>query len=145
MKNMNPIPKTLTTFAGAVALMALIGLPSISSAQEKGATLLTQHNPLGAVQRAEIVKAADAKAMACPKCKDVRTAVIQRSFKTGVKPDFITVQRHECPGCKLQRVTQGVGKRAVTKTVHVCMKCGSENAFCCATKKSEGPTAGMEQ
>ncbi len=28
---------------------------------------------------------------------------------------------------------------------HACEKCGTESAFCCATKPGEGATKGMEE
>jgi hypothetical protein len=31
--------------------------------------------------------------------------------------------------------TEGRGKQATDKVVHVCQKCGSHDAFCCVMKK----------
>ena len=145
MKNESPNIKGLTAFVATIALAAAISSPSISIAQEKGAAQLIQHNRFGAVQKTGAVQAVDTKAMTCPKCKDSWVTIVQKSCKTGVKPDSIKVQRHECPGCNTKLVTQGTGKHAVTKILHVCDKCGSADAFCCVTKVGAGPIPGMDK
>jgi len=126
-----------------VAGLAL--LPDSLAAQEKGATKLIQLKPIKTAQDAATVEAGDMVAMSCPKCKDTRVTVMEKPTKTGAKPDAITVQRHECPGCEHKFALEGHGKAKTEKLVHVCKNCGSEDAFCCAMKKGEGPTPGMEK
>jgi hypothetical protein len=70
---------------------------------------------------------------------------VEKSNKTGAKPETKVVERHECPGCEHKYVTEGHGRAKTEKLVHICKKCGSEDAFCCVMKKGEGPTPGMEK
>ena len=145
MKSTNPLCKCLARCGLALAVAGLVWLPTGASAQEKGASKLMQLKPIKTVGDAETVEAGDMIVMSCPKCKDSWVTVVEKPGETGAKPDSTTVQRHECPGCELKYATEGHGKAKTEKIIHVCKKCGSEDAFCCVMKKGAGPTPGMEK
>jgi transposase-like protein len=143
MKNTNPLCKCLVRCGIALAVASLVWLPAASLAQEKGATKLLK--PIKTVGDAEAVEAGDMVVMSCPKCRDSWVTIVEKPRGTGAKAKETTVQRHECPGCEHKYVTEGHGRAKTEKIVHVCKKCGSEDAFCCVMKKGEGPTPGMEK
>jgi hypothetical protein len=143
MKSTNPLCKCLARCGLALAVAGLVWLPTGASAQEKGATKLMQLKPIKTVGDAETVEAGDMIVMSCPKCKDSWVTVVEKPGKTGAKPDSTTVQRHECPGCEHKYATEGHGKAKTEKVIHVCKKCGSEDAFCCVMKKGAVPTPGV--
>ncbi len=145
MKIINPLRISLMCGVTALAIASLLGLPASALAQEKGATKLLQLKPIKTVGDAEQVEAGDMVVMSCPKCKDSWVTIVEKSAKTGAKPDSIKVQRHECPGCEHKYATEGHGKAKTEKIIHVCKHCGSEDAFCCVMKKGAGPTPGMEK
>ena len=123
----------------AVAALAL--LPSLTMAQEKGATKLMK---LQTVQDLQQVEAGDTIIMSCPKCQDTFATVVTKPMK-GMQPDQIkTVVQHLCPTCSTTIKTEGVGKNAVDKLVHTCNTCGSPEVSCCLMKKDGGATMGME-
>lgn len=131
--------KTKYLLIAAIAALAI--LPSLASAQEKGATRLMK---LQTVQDLQQVEAGDTILMSCPKCKDTYATVVVKPMK-GMQPDEIkTVVKHLCPTCTTSIKTEGVGKNAVNKLVHTCNSCGSDDVSCCLMKKGGGPTAGME-
>ena len=142
---MNPIARNLTCCAAALAIASLISLPTFAFAQEKGATKLIQLKPIETVADAEAVQPGDMVVMSCPKCKDSWVTIVERPARTGANPDTKVVARHACPGCEHKYVIEGHGKARTDKLVHVCKKCGSEDAFCCVMKKGTGPTTGMEK
>ena len=145
MKIINQVSGNLTRYGAAVALAALLSLPTFTLAQEKGATKLLQLKPIATVADADAVQPGDTVVMSCPKCKDSWVTVVAKPIKTGVKPDSVSTTRHECPGCEHKFLTEGHGKNATDKIVHVCKKCGSEDAFCCVMKKGAGATLGMDK
>ena len=122
----------------AVAALAL--LPSLTMAQEKGATKLMK---LQTVQDLQQVEAGDTILMSCPKCKDTFATVVTKPMK-GMQPDEIkTVVKHLCPTCTTSIKTVGVGKNSEYKLVHTCNSCGSPDVSCCLMKKDGGKTEGM--
>jgi hypothetical protein len=122
-------------------IAALAMIPSLSIAQEKGATKLMKLQTVPDLQQ---VESGDTILMTCPKCKDTYAVVVTKSMK-GMQPDQInTVLKHLCPTCSTTIKTEGVGKNAVNKLVHTCNSCGSEDVSCCLMKKGGGSTAGME-
>jgi DNA-directed RNA polymerase subunit M/transcription elongation factor TFIIS len=137
--------KNLTCCLAGLAIAGMLLVPTLSSAQEKGATKLMKLNAIKTVADAEAVQPGDTVVMSCPKCKDSWVTIVTPPAKTGSKPETTTVARHDCPGCEHKYVTEGHGKAKTDKLVHVCKKCGSEDAFCCVMKKGTGPTAGMEK
>lgn len=145
MKTINQTPGNLTRYVAALAIAGLMSLPTFAFAQEKGATKLVQLKPIQTVAEAEAIQPGDTVVMSCPKCKDSWVTIVEKPTKTGATPDTKVVARHECPGCEHKFVSEGHGKAKTDKLVHVCKKCGSEDAFCCVMKKGAGPTAGMEK
>jgi hypothetical protein len=145
MKTINRTPGNLTRYLAAMAIAGLMSLPTFAFAQEKGATKLLQLKPIETVADAEAVKPGDMVVMSCPKCKDSWVTIVQAPAKQGTTPETKSALRHECPGCEHKFVSEGHGKAKTDKLVHVCKKCGSEDAFCCVMKKGTGPTPGMER
>jgi hypothetical protein len=145
MKAINQIKGNLTHCVAALAIAGLMSLPTFAFAQEKGAAKLVQLKPIETVADAEAVKPGDMVVMSCPKCKDSWVTMVEKPAKTGASANSAVVARHECPGCEHKYVSEGHGKAKTDKLVHVCKKCGSEDAFCCVMKKGTGPTAGMEK
>lgn len=126
-----------------LAVAGLVLLPGPLAAQDKGATKLMQLKPIKMVQDADGGQADDRVAMSCPKCKDTWVTVVEKPIKTGAKPTSLRVLRHECPRCENKYLVEGHGKDKTQKIAHVCRQCGSEDIFCCRTRKGEGPTPGM--
>jgi hypothetical protein len=141
---MKPINRIINASL-ALAVATILCLPAIVSAQEKGAEQLTKLKRLSTVDEVQKVETGDTIVMSCPKCKDTWVTVVQASEKTGNPPEVKNMLRHECPGCHTKIVTEGVGKQATDKVVHICAKCGSEDASCCVMKKGTCPTKDMEQ
>ena len=125
-----------------IALVAVAALlPSLTFAQEKGATKLMK---LQTVQDLQHVEAGDTIIMSCPKCQDTFATVVTKPMK-GMKADEMkTMVKHLCPTCSTSIQTEGVGKNAVNKLVHTCNTCGSADVACCLMKKNGGSTPGME-
>jgi hypothetical protein len=121
-------------------LAALVLIPSLAMAQEKGATQLIK---LTTVQDLQQVDKGDTVVMSCPKCKDTNTTVVAKSFK-GMQPAEVNqMVKHLCPTCTTTIKTDGIGKNAKATLVHTCNSCGSDDVSCCLMKKDGGPTAGM--
>jgi hypothetical protein len=140
MKNKNRLYKCLASFAAALAVIALVCLPSQALAQEKQATKLMKVHTYEDLQK---VEAGDTIVMTCPKCKETYTQVAEKSFKTGTPDELKNVTIHLCSSCETKLVTQGTGRQAKSVLVHTCKTCGSENVTCCVMKKGGGPTPGM--
>lgn len=145
MKTIHQTSGNLTSYIAALAIAGLMSLPTFAFAQEKGATKLVQLKPIETVADAEAVKPGDMVVMSCPKCKDSWVTIVEKPTKTGAAASSAVVARHDCPGCEHKFVSEGHGKAKTDKLVHVCKKCGSEDAFCCVMKKGTGPTPGMEK
>lgn len=137
MKTINHIYKNLGRYAAVLAVAGLTSLPRLASAEDqvKGAEKLMQLSTIVTAADAEAVAAGDTVVMSCPKCKSTWVTVVEAPTKTGAKSDTRIMERHECPGCEHKFVVEGQGKAKTTKLVHVCKKCGSEDAFCCVMKK----------
>ena len=123
------------------AVAALAMLPSLTMAQEKGATKLMK---LQTVQDLQQVEAGDTIIMSCPKCTNTFATVVTTSLKGMQREQLTTVVKHMCPTCSTTIKTEGMGKNAVNKLVHTCNSCGSTEVTCCLMKKDGGPTSGME-
>ena len=145
MKTIHQTSTNLSCCIAALAIAGLMSLPTFTFAEEKGATKLVQLKPIETVADAEAVKPGDMVVMSCPKCKDSWATIVEKPTKTGAAANSAVVARHDCPGCEHKFVAEGHGKAKTDKLVHVCKKCGSEDAFCCVMKKGAGPTAGMEK
>jgi hypothetical protein len=124
------------------AVLALAVLPTLTFAQEKGATKLMK---LSTVQDLQQVEAGDTIIMSCPKCQDTYATVATKTMK-GANPEEVKVMvKHLCPTCTTTIKTEGVGKNAKDTLVHTCNSCGSADVSCCLMKKGGGPTPGMEE
>ena len=146
MKNKSQLYRSLTGFGIVVALVGLLSLPTFALAQRsEQAAKRMQLKAIKTVADVQTVEDGDTMVMSCPKCKNSWATVVEASTKTGAKPDSRVEERHDCPGCEHKNVTVGHGKAKTDKLVHVCKKCGSEDAFCCVMKKGAGPTLGMEK
>ena len=142
MKTTHQTSTNLTGCIAALAVAGLMSLPTFAFAQEKGAAKLIQLKPIETDADAEAVQSGDMVVMSCPKCKDSWATIVEKPSKTGAATSAV-VARHDCPGCEHKFVTEGHGKAKTDKLVHVCKKCGSEEAFCCVMKKGAGATGGM--
>ena len=130
-----------------LAAAAIILMPANSSAQEKGtgkggATQLMK--PIRTPQDLGELKPGDMMVMSCPKCKNVTVSYIEPTFKATETKDQVKAQ-HTCPGCATTTTVEGHGKAKKDVLKHVCMTCGSKDAFCCVLKKGSNPTKGMEK
>jgi phage FluMu protein Com len=141
---MSTLKNIVLTLTAALAL----GLTSSTFGQQGakgGATKLMEFNqPLKTEADVEALKAGDAVAMVCPKCKTVTVTYVTTESKEHVKK-VTTGEKHACPGCQTTIEAVGHGKAKTDQIKHVCKKCGSETAFCCATKAGAGATPGMEK
>ena len=120
---------------------AIVLLPSLTMAQEKGATML---KPIRVVEDLQQVEAGDSIVMSCPKCKDTYVSVVIKAPK-GSQPDELRTQlKHLCPTCETSIKTEGTGKNAKNTLVHTCKSCGSTEVTCCLMKKNGSATTGMD-
>ena len=110
--------------------------------EKKGAQKLMELKAIQTVKDLEGLQPGDALVMSCPKCKTVTITSVE-TIKGHIKDDRATA-KHLCPGCETTIKTDGRGKQATDKVVHVCQKCGSKDAFCCVMKGG-GPTKGIEE
>jgi RNA polymerase subunit RPABC4/transcription elongation factor Spt4 len=140
--------KTVFGLGVAAALALAAWLPGTANAQEqmppmKGGEHMIMLNNIKTQAQAEELKPGDTIAMVCAKCKSVMVQHVSTG-KGQVK--FMTAdEKHLCPGCHSTMTIVGTGKHATDEVKHVCSMCGSDSAFCCATKPGEGATKGMEK
>ena len=113
-----------------------------ASAQEKGAEKLIQLKPVKTLQDAQALEPGDMVTMSCPKCKS--TTVTYVTADRGQVKTSATGVVHLCSGCETKVVSKGHGRNKEDVLVHTCKACGSKDAFCCAMKKGQSPTPGME-
>ncbi|MEO7300867.1 MAG: hypothetical protein ABI042_20060 [Verrucomicrobiota bacterium] len=129
----NIIRKLAVVTAMALTAVLVTFAPTTANAQKGAGAAALIGKPLDTVADIEALKPGDTVAMACPKCKTITISKVEEG-KGSVKRN-VTREQHQCPGCGNVIKTTGVGKAATDKVVHVCSKCGSELAFCCAMKK----------
>jgi hypothetical protein len=108
----------------------------------KGGEHMLMLNHITTTAQAEALKPGDSIAMVCVKCKTVAVETV--TTEKGHIKKMTPGEKHLCPGCGSTMTVVGVGKEAKVEIKHVCDKCGSDSAFCCATTKNSAPTAGME-
>lgn len=150
--------KTVTKaarIAGITLAVAILALASGNlNAQEKGsakggATKLMELNKVKTVGDIEALKVGDTFAMACAKCETILVKEVVSTAKgaevlaANGQPTKI-IGKHLCPGCGSNIEIVGHGKAKESKITHTCEKCGSDSAFCCATKPGSA-TKGMEK
>ncbi len=142
MKIKPQVSRCLAGSGLALAVAALAWLPSPALAQEKGAQKLMKVQTVEDLQKLD---AGDVIVMSCPKCKDTYAQVVEKTFKTAKPEELKTITIHLCDKCDTKIVTKGMGKQARDTLVHTCKDCGSEDVTCCALKKGDLPTNGMEK
>jgi hypothetical protein len=133
-------------FAGIVGALAYtLWLPAMVSAadQMKGGPHMLHLQGIKTQAEADALKAGDTMAMVCAKCKSV--VVHNVTTEKGHVKTMTVGEKHMCPGCDSSIQVVGVGKGKHDEVKHVCEKCGSDSAFCCATKPGSAPTQGMEK
>ena len=131
----------------ALAVATLIIVPANSMAQEKGSAkggAQQLMKPLRTPQDLGELKPGDMMVMSCPKCKNVTVSYVEPTFKATESKDKVKAQ-HTCPGCNTTVTVEGHGKSKKDVLKHICMTCGSKDAFCCVMKKDSAPTKGMEK
>ena len=126
-------------YRGSASLIARAADPP------KGAQRLTERSVLKTTADVDASKPGDMIAVACSKCK--RITVTYVGPKSGnATESFVKVgEKHLCPGCKTTMEVAGVQKGAHTEIKHVCKSCGDDSAYCCATRRANSQTEGMEK
>lgn len=129
----------------ALALATVLLLPVSTKAAEqmKGAEHMLHLQGIKTQTEADALKPGDTIAMVCAKCKSV--VVHNVTTEKGHVKTMTVGEKHLCPGCGSTIKVVGVGHAAHDEVKHVCEKCGSDSAFCCATKPGGAPTEGMEK
>ena len=148
----NKTVKTILGFGAACALAFAMSSPSTATAadQVKGAQKLMELNKVKTVGDIEALKVGDTFAMACAKCETILVKEVVSTAKgaevlaANGKPTKL-IGKHLCTGCGSNIEIIGHGKAKESKITHTCEKCGSDSAFCCATKPGSGATKGMEK
>jgi hypothetical protein len=143
MKAINRINRCLASAGLALAVLGLIATPAFGQDQEKGATKLLWSKPVKTVADVQALEPGDMVSMSCPKCQNVQTVVVEKSFKATVPDQKKIVTTHLCPGCTTK--IRPVGGKQEAKVTHVCNGCGSEKVSCCAIKPGATPSPGMEK
>ncbi len=117
-----------------VALTTVVWMPISTKAAEqmKGAEHLLNLQGIKTQAEADALKPGDTMAMVCAKCKSV--VVHNVTTEKGHVKTMAVGEKHLCPSCDSTITIVGVGHRARDEVKHVCGKCGSNSAFCCATK-----------
>lgn len=143
----NNLIKIILTPVLALALAAALTSPYHSYAEDGtakgGGAKLQELTQIKTQAEAEALKPGDSVAMVCPKCKSVTVRQVVSDSKLQTKS--VLGEKHLCPGCGGSMEMTGMGKDKHTEFKHVCSKCGSDTAFCCATKPGSGSTEGMEK
>lgn len=133
----------------AMAMAIAAWLPTSIQAQEKGtakggAQQLLRSTPVRTLEDLSGIQPGDMMVMSCPKCKTVTINYVEPTFKAMETKGKVRTQ-HMCPGCNTTIMVEGHGKAKKAVVKHVCMSCGSKDAFCCVMKKGADPTKGMEK
>ncbi len=128
------VVRKLSVIAAMALTAVLITLaPANANAQKGAGAAALIGKSLNTVADIDALKPGEQVAMACPKCKTITISKVQEG--KGAVKETRAREQHQCPGCGNVIKTTGVGKAATDKVVHVCSKCGSDLAFCCALKK----------
>ena len=131
MKSINKLPHSI--FLGCIVLGTFGVLsPSLTLADGKGSSKLLF--PEAAPAKVQSVPA-KASAMACPRCLDVYTKVVDTSVK-GMRAERLRmVPAHACPSCQTKITSIGVGKAKTDKVAHTCGTTAGAQASCCMAAK----------
>lgn len=109
----------------------------------KGAEHLMMLSGISTLAQADDLKPGDTVVMVCAKCQTVSTQNV--TVEKGHIRTMTVGAKHLCSGCGSTITVVGVGKGKHDLVKHVCDKCGSDSAFCCATKPGSNATEGMEK
>jgi hypothetical protein len=145
MRTINISSRTLSVraaFATALAIAVWLPIRSSAAGQMKGGEHMLHLQGIKTAAEAEALKTGDTMAMVCAKCKSV--VVHNVTTEKGHVKTMTVGEKHLCPGCSSTITVVGVGHGAHNEVQHVCEKCGSDSAFCCATKPGAS-TEGMEK
>lgn len=148
MKTTKIVSNIVFGMSAAFALAMAASLPVTARAEEpmkpmKAGEHLMMLNHINTTAQAEELKPGDTIAMACSKCKSVMTHNV--TTEKGHIRIMTIGEKHLCPGCNSTITVVGAGKGKHDVVKHVCGKCGSGSAFCCATKLGGNLTEGMEK
>ena len=157
---MNTIIKKSLLSAG-MAIMVVVGvlLPARASAANdekpmkpmKGGEHQRMLQGVNTKEELDSLKTEDSIAMVCAKCKTVWVTRVRESvkggqlLKEGGQTSSEVIGKHACKGCNSTLTVVGVPKESHLELKHSCGACGSDSAFCCATRSGSGPTKGMEK
>jgi hypothetical protein len=129
-------PARLTGMIIALALFANLG--GIANAQDRGSAKggagQLMSKPIRTVDDIAALQPGDMMVMSCPKCKNITVSYVEPTFKA-MEPKEKTKTQHTCPGCNTTITVEGHGKAKHDVVKHVCMTCGSKEAYCCVMKK----------
>ena len=128
---------TLALFGGAAGTLRAGEIPTAKG----GASRLLEITGRSVTPKFE---PSDRKPMSCAMCKDEYVTRMDRTARGASKPTLL-VANHLCGGCGNEWVESGHGKAKKDMLKHICMTCGSKDAFCCVLKKGSAPTKGMEK
>lgn len=143
--NIDLIKTTVITILATVAVFGAFGqLNAQEKGSAKGGARQLMSKPIKTLEDLSALQPGDMMVMSCPKCKNVIINYVEPTFKAMASKDKVK-SKHTCPGCNTTIVVEGHGKAKKDVVKHVCMNCGSKDAFCCVMKKSGEPTKGMEK
>jgi hypothetical protein len=146
MKMQSHVGAKLGAWAGLIVVLATtVWTPISTGAAEhmKGGERLLDLQGIKTQAEADALKPGDTMAMVCAKCKSV--VIHNITTEKGHVKTMTVGEKHLCPSCNSTITIVGVGHGAHDEANHVCGKCGSDSAFCCATKPGSAPTEGMEK
>lgn len=135
MQTVNYLYRHVMIGSIAVAFVCLLSLHGTAWAQQKGAEECKK------IQTAEDLQSLDLGdkiVMICPKCHEVSSTTVEKTFKTIDPGKLHATTIHICSGCDTKIVTDGHGKQAKEMLVNTCMICGRD-VTCYVAKKTGGP------
>ena len=152
MKTINGVIKFVVGSSLTLALAVGVCLPVQTQAadQVKGGQKLTELNRIKTAEDTATIQPGDLVVMSCPKCQTVLVTSVDKDAKGGQLlasngAATKSTAKHLCPGCETTFTRKGAGKQGKDEIIHVCQKCGSQEAFCCVLKKGSPATKGMEK
>ena len=151
----NILSKIILGSAIMVALAFTSGCATDTSTADqmapmKGGEHQMMLNKIETTQDLNALKTDDSIAMVCAKCKTVWVTRVKQGTRgaqllvaDGQPTELIGT--HACAGCNSTWTVVGHARGDITELKHSCGACGSDSAFCCATKPGAGATKGMEK
>ena len=143
MRTNRSVIREICLCTGLAFVAAVLPSTALQAAEQmKGGEHMLHLQGINTKAEADALKPGDSMAMVCAKCKSV--VIHNVTTQKGHVKTMTVGEKHLCPGCSSTITVVGVGKGAHNEVKHVCEKCGSDSAFCCATKASGPATRGME-